>query len=95
MHDVGLYLTQMSSNPEHVPGPPDAGIQPEHLEGHAGLPDLLANRPRLIDARDERLEAIRKVPDQVEHHLFRAADHERVRQIQDTRAARRHDATCA
>ena len=32
VHDVRLQLTKMSCDPEHVPGPPDAGIQTEHPE---------------------------------------------------------------
>src|SRR6516225_6419724 len=42
---------------------------------------LVSRRYRLIDAADDRLEARRQVPDQVEHHLFGAADGERVRHV--------------
>jgi hypothetical protein len=85
----------MSLDPEQVPGPADAWIQTEHSKGHARLPDFLTDRASLIDARDEGLETIGKMPDQVEHHLFRAAHHEGVGEVQDARAARRHEATCA
>ena len=95
VHDVGLQFTQMPLDPEQVPGPADAWIQTEHPKGHAGLLDFLTDRASLIDARDEGLETIGKMPDQVEHHLFRAAHHEGVGEVQDARAARCHEATCA
>ena len=94
VHDVGLELTQMPLNPDQTPGPSDARIQTEHAKGHARVPDFLANGPGLIDTRHAGLETVRKMPNQVEHHFFRAANHERVRQVQYARAARAHDDTC-
>jgi len=70
-------------------------LQKASIEAGRFIEPSESHRSSLIDARDEGLETIWKMPDQVEHHLFRAANHERVRQIEDARTARRHDATCA
>ena len=81
--------------PIDVERPAQPGREPEHVDRRAGPPDLLADRPGLVDAADHRLEPRRQMPHQVEHHLLGAADHERVSQIDDSNAVTAAHAACA
>ena len=86
----GLRLAQVARGCRATsPGPPHPGVETEHVQRRAGLANLLADRAGLVNAADDRLESRRQVPDQVEHHLLGAADHEGVREIDDASARRR------
>src|SRR5439155_10830148 len=85
VHDLRRGVAQISTDARDVPRTPQAGLEPEHRERRAGLPDLVADRPGVVNAADHRLESRRQAPDEIEHHLFGAADHEGMGQIHDTR----------
>ena len=60
------------------------------MEFHAGLSNLLADRPRRVQAQNHGLEALGQVLDQVQHHFLGAADHERMGHVDDA-VAHCHD----
>ncbi len=87
---VGCVLAQVAAGcRRRRSGRRSPGVSPSTRNRHAGPPNLFADRAGLVDAADHRLEPLRQVPHQVEHHLLGAADHERVREIDDTRARAR------
>ena len=85
-------LAQVAPDAADVAQPPESRRQPERRDRRAGLPDLLADGTGLVNAAHQRLEPRRQPAHQVEDHLFRAADHERVREVDDAHAAGGHAA---
>ena len=85
MDDVWLALVKEVLQAQDVERAKQAGLQAKDLERHAGLLNLQANRPRLVNAQHRRLVVRRQMAHQVQDHFFRAADGEGVRQEQHPR----------
>ena len=86
--DLRLRLPQVRADARHVEGTAHARLETEDVDGRAGRPNLLADRPRLVNAAHHWLESRRQVAHQVQHHFLGTADHERMRKVNNTNATR-------
>ena len=86
VHNLRIGLPQICADACDVEWTAQSGLEPEHIERRAGGTDFLADRARLVDAADHRLESRRQVAHQIEHHFLGTADHECVREIDNANA---------
>src|SRR2546427_592266 len=80
---IASRVAEIPLDPRDGPRAADTGIQAEHGHRRTGSRDLLADRSCFVDAAHERLEALRQMPHEIQHHFLGAADHECVRDIDD------------
>ncbi len=87
VHDVRLRRAEIRADAGDVERTPQSRLEAEDVDGRSGCADLIADRARLVDAADPRLESRRQTPHEIEHHVLGAADHERVSEIDHADAA--------
>jgi hypothetical protein len=78
VNDGRAHTRQVTTNRHNVERPAPPGLDAQYLERHAGSPDLLADGTGMVNTPHRWFEPRRQVPYQVQHHLLRASDHERV-----------------
>ena len=90
--DGRLSAVEERLQSQHIRRPPQSRPQAQGVKRHAGVADFLADRSRLIDADHSPIELGGQMAHQIQHHLFRAAHGQRVREIHDAWARDAHGA---